>query len=146
VKFHESLSERSVYLRYFQALQLSQRVTHERLLRRCFIDYDREMALVAETKGPGGAHELLAIARLIKMRGKPEAEFSILVADQAQRQGLGVELMKRLIRVARDEKLHMISADILRENGGMQRLCEKLGFKLESAVDEPTLKAVLKLS
>ena len=49
VKFHESLSEESVYLRYFHMAQLSTRIAHERLLRKCFIDYDREMALVAES-------------------------------------------------------------------------------------------------
>ena len=48
VKFHETLSERSVYLRYFHLMNLSQRIAHERLTRICFIDYDREMALVAE--------------------------------------------------------------------------------------------------
>ena len=51
-KFHEKLSERSVYLRYFQPLKLSTRTAHERLTRICFIDYDREMALVAERKDP----------------------------------------------------------------------------------------------
>ena len=52
VKFHETLSERSVSLRYFHAMKLSTRVAHERLTRICFIDYDREMALVAEAPGP----------------------------------------------------------------------------------------------
>ena len=51
-QFHETLSERSVSLRYFHAMKLSQRVAHERLTRICFIDYDREMALVAEPQGP----------------------------------------------------------------------------------------------
>ncbi len=50
VKFHETLSEESVYNRYFSALKLSQRITHERLTRICFNDYDREIALVAELK------------------------------------------------------------------------------------------------
>ena len=59
IKFHETLSEQSVYLRYFQALKLSQRVTHERLMRRCFIDYNREMALVAEGKNEQGEREIL---------------------------------------------------------------------------------------
>ena len=54
VKFHETLSERSVYLRYFGSLSLKRRVAHERLIRICFIDYDREIALVAEIKGPAG--------------------------------------------------------------------------------------------
>src|ERR1700674_4374856 len=48
VGFHGSLSEESVYLRYFHMAKLSTRVAHERLIRKCFIDYDREMALVAE--------------------------------------------------------------------------------------------------
>ena len=52
VKFHETLSERSVYLRYFHLMNLEQRVAHERLTRICFIDYDREMALVAERRNP----------------------------------------------------------------------------------------------
>ncbi len=51
VKFHATLSERSVYLRYFHLMNLPQRVAHERLTRICFIDYDREMALVAERHG-----------------------------------------------------------------------------------------------
>ncbi len=54
VKFHETLSERSVYMRYFQPLKLSTRTAHERLTRICFIDYDREMALVAERRHPAG--------------------------------------------------------------------------------------------
>src|SRR5581483_104320 len=48
IKFHGKLSERSVYMRYFQPMKLSTRTAHERLTRICFIDYDREMALVAE--------------------------------------------------------------------------------------------------
>ena len=48
VRFHESLSEESVYMRYFHMMNLDQRTAHERLTRICFIDYDREMALVAE--------------------------------------------------------------------------------------------------
>ena len=44
--------ERSVYLRYFHLMNLEQRTTHERLTRICFIDYDREMALVAERRNP----------------------------------------------------------------------------------------------
>ncbi|HJZ98999.1 MAG TPA: acetate--CoA ligase family protein, partial [Candidatus Solibacter sp.] len=47
VKFHQTLSERTVYLRYFHLMNLEQRTQHDRLTRICFIDYDREMALVA---------------------------------------------------------------------------------------------------
>jgi acetyltransferase len=134
VRFHESLSEQSVYLRYFHLIKLSQRTAHERLIRICFNDYDREIALVAERNVP--EQEILAIARLSKPGfGSDEAEFSMLVRDNYQGQGLGTELLRRLIQVGRDEKLRRITADILPDNYGMQRICERLGFQLERRED-----------
>src|SRR5271157_1922811 len=68
VRFHEKLSENTVYLRYFQSLNLSRRIPHERLTRICFIDYDREMALVADYKDPEtGEHEIIAMGRLSRL-------------------------------------------------------------------------------
>ena len=55
VKFHEKLSDDTVYNRYSQMLKLSQRVAHERLSRMCFIDYEREMALIVEREIGGRA-------------------------------------------------------------------------------------------
>ncbi len=129
-KFHETLSEESVYLRYLQALKLSQRVQHERLSRLCFIDYDREMALVPERIEADGARTLLGVGRLVKKPGTDEAEFALLVSDRAQRSGLGTELLRRLIQVGHDEKLRRITADILPQNSVMQKICERLGFQL----------------
>jgi acetyltransferase len=69
VKFHETLSERSVYLRYFRAFQLDQRVEHERLTRICFVDYDRDMAIVVTHKNPKtDEEEIIAAGRLTKER------------------------------------------------------------------------------
>jgi acetyltransferase len=46
-------------------LNLSRRIAHERLTRICFIDYNREMALVADYKDPEtGEHEIIAVGRL----------------------------------------------------------------------------------
>src|SRR5581483_5821326 len=69
IKFHQALSERTVYLRYFQPLKLSQRTAHERLTRICFTDYDREMPLVVERKKADGDREILAVGRLSKLHG-----------------------------------------------------------------------------
>ena len=67
-KFHETLSEESVYLRYFHMARLSTRRAHERLLRKCFIDYDREMALVAELTDTNRQNaSILAVARLSRL-------------------------------------------------------------------------------
>lgn len=146
VRFHQALSDQSVYLRFFQPLKLSQRVAHERLTRICFIDYDREMALVAERKDPNTeTRDLLGAARLTKIEGTEEAEFSILIADPYQRQGLGTELLRRLIRIGRDEHLKKIRADILPDNTAMQRVCKKLGFKIRREVGDPLVSAELEI-
>jgi acetyltransferase len=98
VRFHETLSERSVYLRYFHLMNLEQRTTHERLTRICFIDYDREMALVAERRNPEtGENEILGVSRLTKIHGTNEAEVAVLVSDQWHGRGLGKELLARLL-------------------------------------------------
>ena len=136
VQFHKNLSEQSVYFRYFNLMKLSRRIAHERLTRICFIDYNREMALVAARKHPEtGDREILAAGRLSKLHGINEAEFAMLVSDSAQRQGLGTELLRRLVQVGRDEGLERITAEILAENHAMQRVCEKVGFRLKRAPD-----------
>ena len=102
VKFHETLSEESVYHRYFSQLKLDQRIAHERLTRICFNDYDREIALVAERKDPKtGDREILGVGRLSKVHGLNEGEFALLVSDRWQKQGLGTELLKRLVQSGR---------------------------------------------
>ncbi|MEQ8540860.1 MAG: bifunctional acetate--CoA ligase family protein/GNAT family N-acetyltransferase [Coleofasciculus sp. D1-CHI-01] len=134
VQFHQTLSEESVYLRYFSLMKLSRRIAHDRLTRICFIDYDREMALVADYKDPQtGEHEILGVARLSKMHGINEGEFAMLISDPYQRRGLGTELLQRIIQVGRQEKLTRITADILAENVPMQKVAEKVGFHLERA-------------
>ena len=146
VKFHGTLSEQSVYLRYFHMEKLDSRVAHDRLLRKCFIDYDREMALVADRQDPStGEHEILAVGRLTKEPGSPEAEVAVLVNDRAQKQGLGAELVRRLIEVARDEKLERIIAVILPENYGMMALARRFQFTVRPNPDPSVVIAVLNL-
>ena len=136
VNFHEGLSERSVYLRYFSPLKLSQRVSHIRLIRICFNDYDREIALVAELRGGNGKSQIVGVARLSKMHGTNAGEFAVVVTDQWQRKGLGTELTKRLIQIAKDEKLGRLIAYTLRENKDMQQMCKKIGFDVRTPVGE----------
>jgi acetyltransferase len=144
VDFHESLSEESVYLRYFRAFNLSQRVEHERLTRICFIDYDRTMALVVERPHPEtGEQEIIAVGRLNKEVGRPEGEFSLLVSDDYQGQGLGTALLTRLLEVGRDEGLATIYAYMLDENMGMRRICKNMGFAFQR--DGNLIKAEMQL-
>jgi acetyltransferase len=146
VKFHETLSERSVYLRYFHLINLEQRTTHERLTRICFIDYDREMALVAVRRNAQtGEAEILGVGRLMKIHGTEEAEIAALVSDSFHGRGLGKELLARLLLVAADEKLTKVVADILPDNRGVMRICEALGFTLKHSLDDEVVRAEFKL-
>lgn len=145
-KFHETLSERSVYLRYFHAIRLTQRIAHERLTRICFIDYEREIALVILKKdAQTGAEEILAIGRLIKIHGTRDGEFAILVSDNWHHRGLGHELLKRLLDIGREEKLTRVFGEILPENRDMLRVCDKLGFRRHYSADEGVVRAEVDL-
>lgn len=146
-KFHEALSERSVYLRYFQYSKLDQRMAHDRLVRMCFLDYDREIALLIErgtTSGQG--REIIAIGRLSERPGSHDAEVAFLVRDQYQRQGLGTELLRRLIEIARNEHLERLLAFILLENTEMQSLVRKAKFRITTTEDPSVLCASLDLT
>ena len=103
---------------------------HERLRRVCFIDYDREMALVADLKKPDGTHQILGVGRLVKEHGKNEAEFAVLISDPWQGKGFGSELLKLLVQVGRKEGLRRITGHISPENSTMKTVSEQVGFKL----------------
>ncbi len=146
IRFHGKLSERSVYLRYFQPMKLSTRTAHERLTRICFIDYDREMALIAQRCEPGsGECQVLGVGRLSKLHGTDSAELAVVILDDFQHQGLGTELVRRCIQVARAEKLKRVVSSILTENSEMQAICRKLGFRLQAVLEDNLVRAELEL-
>jgi acetyltransferase len=144
VAFHRTLSDESVRLRYHHGMSLDERTAHQRLVRVCFGDYDRELALVVEHRTPDGQPEIAALGRLSRDRDRNgEAEWALIVADPWQGRGLGRILLRRLIEVARREGIHHISSDILLMNLRMQRLCEQLGFELREDLDEKVVSAGL---
>jgi acetyltransferase len=164
--FHETLSDRSVYLRFLSAMQLSERVTHERLSRVCHCDYAREIALVVEGSAPPKPRrrqddvlqvsssededevnsEILAVGRLSRFRGDDsEARLSVLVSDHFQGQCIGTELVKRLVEIARSEKIQRIVATISSENEAMQKICRQLNFTMGSATGNNMVEAVMDL-
>ena len=146
VRFHETLSEQSVYFRYFHMMSHESRVAHERLTRLCFIDYDRQMALVAEREEPGtGTREIIGVARLTKLHGGVGAEFAVIVSDVNQGLGLGAQLLARLVEIGRLEGVGKISGYIVPENIAMQTVARKLGFRVRYAEDENLMIAELTL-
>jgi acetyltransferase len=136
IKFHQTLSDRSVYMRYLHPMMLSQRVAHERLSRICFVDYNREIALVAVSMDPqSGEQRILAAGRLTKIHGTDDAAFTMLVNDAYQGQGIGTEMLRQFVAIGHAEKLARITARIAPDNVAMQNICRNLGFTLRQAPD-----------
>lgn len=128
VDLFATLSPKSVFLRFFSPMKT---LPPEMLARFTQIDYDRDMALVAidEAETP---ERMLAVARLVGDPDGVEADFAVLVGDPWQGKGVGAELMKRLMRIARERGFHFISGTVLAENTTMLALARKLGFTIKN--------------
>jgi acetyltransferase len=147
VDFHGRLSDETVYQRFFSKLGYEQRVAHERLVRVCFTDYDREIALVAEQLDQEtGKVRIAGVARMVRRHNTADAEISLVVCDQCQGQGLGTELVRRLVEVGREEGIERLVADVLSTNGGMIRICQELGFSISPEDDGKTVQGELRLT
>lgn len=146
ITFHKSLSEETVHLRYFGFLGGEALIAHERLVRICFSDYDREIALVVETiQAAQDQRQIIAVARLIKAYGANEAEVAIVISDHWQGKGLGTKLLGDLVAIGRAEGLERIGGYILPENYVMQHICRKLGFALRYVNSEEAFEAEFEL-
>lgn len=146
VEFHRSLSAETVFQRYLKHLGFDERTAHRRLIRICFLDYDRELALVAECPHPEtGTPEIIGIGRLSRVFGTDDAEFAVLVTDARQGKGVGTELLRRLVEVARAEGVATIGADMRADNLGMRRAAEKVGFTISPGAAEDVIRAEMRL-
>ncbi len=147
VRFHQALSDETVYFRYFRPMTLQSRISHGRLSRICYIDYDRDMILVAENLAEKQEDErIIAVGRLSRVRGQSDAEFAIVIRDAYQRRGLGSILLEKLVEIGKKENVGKIFADILPENKGMQKVAQKWGFTLRQDWNEQIVKAERRLT
>jgi acetyltransferase len=146
IAFHEGLSGRSVYMRYFESLSFKARTAHERLLRICFADPQQEIVLVAvHTDQQTGAQSILGVGRLSKYSDGKTAEIAGLVSDDYQGRGLGTELLKRLGQAAPSQGIRRITAEMLRDNTVMQTIAKRLGFRLHQLKDPRSVRAAMDL-
>jgi acetyltransferase len=149
VEFHQTLSDRSVYLRYMTPMLLSERAAHRRLARICHGDYDREMTLVAELDASNGKEtgkpRILAAGRLTKMHEVNRARFSVLVSDCCQGIGVGKEMVRKLIQVSKEEGLEHIETLMMVDNQPMRHICQGLGFSFTPTNEAHILKVEIDL-
>lgn len=120
---YSALSQKTLEQRFFRVMKDMQ---HETLTRFCNIDYDREIAIVAELRGEG-KRRIIGISRLI-IQANSRAEFAVVVSDDYQGRGLGRKLIDVLIGIGQEKGLNEICGIVLTENSGMLKLVRRLGF------------------
>jgi len=132
----ERLTPQDVRMRFFIARP---QMSHKLIARLTQIDYAREMAFVAieETSG-----ELIGVARFIADPDYRRAEYAVIVASDLKGRGLGWRLMQQLIEYGRHEGLGELYGDVLADNSTMLKMCQELGFKVEAADGDASIRRV----
>lgn len=126
-----TLSQETSRTRFFSVVK---DISHEMLIRFCNIDYDREMAIVAEWK-EGIRRRIIGIGRLIIEPDFRSGEYAVLVHDDYQGKGLGYKLVDLIIGIAQDKGLEEIYGTVLTENERMLKMARKLGFQSKRMSD-----------
>jgi len=130
-EFINGLSEETSRYRFFSIVR---NLPHSDLVRFCNIDYDREMAIIAEVN-EGGRRREIGVGRVITEPDRRRGEFAVVISDQYQGKGLGRKLVDMLIDIAEGKKLESIYGVVLRDNQNMLSLCREMGFTLRSEED-----------
>ncbi|NND04774.1 MAG: GNAT family N-acetyltransferase [Saprospiraceae bacterium] len=121
----ERLSKETIYFRFFG---YAPDVDHSALSRFTHIDYDREMAIVAEIR-EGQKPKLIGVVRMISDAWKERAEYAIVLADTWHGKGLGSILTDYIIDIAKEKGISVLEADVLAGNQAMIRLFKRRGFQ-----------------
>ena len=134
----EFVSSLSRETRHNRLLGGARAITREYIESLTRVDFSRDMAIAATTM-IGDRETLIGVARYVRDKKAPNAEFAIVVADAWQGRGIGSQLMEALIEAGREHKLKRLYGDILAVNTPMLALMKRLGFRLGRHPDDTTL-------
>jgi acetyltransferase len=108
--------------------------SHDVAVRYCYIDYDRELAIVAETE-ENGRRMLMGVGRLVADPMKKTAEYAVLIGDPWQDQGLGGVLTDYCLEIAKDWGVRKIVAVTNSDNPRMVAVFQKRDFAIQPDPD-----------
>jgi len=124
VRFIESLSEQTLYLR----LQYSARtVSRHEVARLLDLDY-RDRVAIAALVGAGPDETIVGVSRYARIDATDRAECAIVVTDAWQGRGVGTELMRSLAAAARRNGSRTRVGTSLAENQRIQAWARRCGF------------------
>jgi acetyltransferase len=139
VDFHAGHSEHTLRMRFFGLVRT---LTRDSLIRLCHLDYDRELALIAVDQ-QGSTPHIAGVSRYYLHPETGDAEFALVIGDAWQKRGLGNQLMRRLIAIARERGVKRLVGQVLAENTPMLQLVGRLGFSVQPMKDASVVRASL---
>ncbi len=138
--WQELLNNCSARSLWFRFRHLFKNTSHEVAARYCYLDYDRELALVAEIES-AGQRRLLGVGRLAADADHQNAEYAVLVADEFQEKGLGNLLTEACLDIARRWGVRELYGETTIDNPRMIALFKRHGFELTSPGDLQSIVA-----
>ena len=147
--WHELLATCSQESRWFRFQYLFKRTTHEMAARYCFIDYDRELAIVAEVEegapACGSRRKLVGIGRLVADADHQTAEYAVIVTDRWQGRGLGGTLTDYCLELAKSWGVQKVVAEMSKDNRRMIATFRSRGFEIHAGPELDVAMATKRL-
>jgi acetyltransferase len=140
LEMFQNFSEESIRYRFFQIIKDT---PHEVRVRYCNIDYDREIAVVAELT-ENGRRKILGVARVSLEPDRKAGEIAFIIADPWQGLGLGTKMVDHAIEICEDMGVETLYAIMLPDNYRAMSLMKKMGFTL-TYLEDGTAKGILNL-
>ncbi|SEI60947.1 acetyltransferase [Allopseudospirillum japonicum] len=143
LRFHSRLSEESIRFRYFHN---KADLTKRDLSLLTQINYDRQMAFIAEQVLADGSKEILGVVRVWTDPDNIRTEFSVIIRDDLQGLGLGAKLMRKMIAYCTSVGTLEMIGKVMIDNHPMRGLMEYLGFRCKYNMEEQVVDAVMPLN
>jgi acetyltransferase len=141
LEMFRSFSDKSVWNRFFNVIQ---ETPHEFRVRYCNIDYDKEIAIIAELQEKNGS-KMLGVVRFTFDSDMKKGELAFIVVDRWQNLGLGTMMVEHMISILKQKKVETLYSFILPNNYGSIRFLKRLNFTMHYS-DREQVKAVLNLN
>lgn len=142
-QFLETLDPEDSRLRFFHLLR---ELPLSECARLTQIDYDREMAIIADGAGAAGDRQYLGEVRIVCDPDNVRAELGIVVRSDLKDKGLGERLLDKIIRYARGRGTAQLIAQVRADNARMLALATKLGFEIDRSPGDGIVHIALDLS
>lgn len=145
VRFHQRISEESIYLRYFEYLGLDRRTSHERLVRICTNTPESYAIVIERSATSRRPAAILAVGRLSQTSEPDVATFDTLLIDEEKTERLGKVLLGRLIKLARAFGFRALTGELLVADHDTLNLCRLLGFSPKTIPQDGLVRVTLEL-